>query len=297
MKSIFLFLIFILSSFAQPIKIAYQDRVIDSIFIIANYEKMFEKANLDVDLRKFTSGAATNEALIFGDVSMATMGDTAAIIAISKFPSQIKIYSLLGGGEKRHSVVVRTNSKINSFEDLKGKKVAIKKGTSTHGGFLLKAQQKGLNLNKELIDLSPSLMAQALLTKEIDAIVASEPTPTQIIEKGFAKRITTLEGLGTNYPLALMIKTNRFDKEKMPKILEVLKQSANFILNNPDRSYEIVSKATGLSITATKEAMQKHDYKVGFDEYSFNSLKKVALFLKEERKIRKLPDLDLDLIR
>lgn len=297
MKSIFLFLIFILSSFAQPIKIAYQDRVIDSIFIIANYEKMFEKANLDVDLRKFTSGAATNEALIFGDVSMATMGDTAAIIAISKFPSQIKIYSLLGGGEKRHSVVARVDSQINSMEDLRGKKIAIKKGTSTHGGFLLKAQQKGLNLNKELIDLSPSLMAQALLTKEIDAIVASEPTPTQIIEKGFAKRITTLEGLGTNYPLALMIKTNKFDKEKMPKILEVLKQSANFILNNPDRSYEIVSKVTGLSIEATKEAMQKHDYKVGFDEYSFNSLKKVSNFLFEIKKIKSLPDFDMCLVK
>jgi ABC-type nitrate/sulfonate/bicarbonate transport system substrate-binding protein len=280
---------------ANPLKIAYQDRVIDALFIVANAQNLFE--NSGVELKRFSSGPATNEALLFGDVSMATMGDTAALIALSKYCPKVKIYSILGGGEARHSIVVRKESDIKTLQDLAGKKIAIKKGTSTHGGFLLKTSQMGVNLNKELMDLSPSLMAQALLSKEVDAIVASEPTPSVIIEKGFAKRLFSLDGVGSNYPLALVIKSESFDATKMSKVLRVLKKAQEFIKTNPQTSYEIISKATGLSLSSTKEAMAKHEYKVGFDDVSLKSLQKVANFLFEQKKIKSLPDFEACLIR
>lgn len=125
MRKILLFLCSCGLLLANPLKIAYQDRVIDALFIVANAQNLFE--NSEVELKRFSSGPATNEALLFGDVSMATMGDTAALIALSKYCPKVKIYSILGGGEARHSIVVRKESDIKILQDLAGKKIAIKK--------------------------------------------------------------------------------------------------------------------------------------------------------------------------
>lgn len=281
-------------SFAKPLVIALQDRVVDAVVIVAIEKKFFEAEGIDILPKRFTSGNATSEALIFGDADIATMGDTAGIIAISKYCPTIKILTALGGGEKRHGVVVAKDANITSLSDLVGKKIAVKKGTSTHGGVMLKSKAEGLNLDKEMMDLEPSLMASALMSKEVDAIIASEPTPSVLVEKGIGKRIMSLEGVGNTYPLLLMVKEVSFKAHasQMQGVFNALDKGTRFINEHPDESAQIVSKFSKLSISATKEAMAYHFYQVGMDETSKRSLVKMAEFLYDNKKIGALPDFE-----
>jgi len=279
---------------AKPLVIAFQDRVVDAVMIVAVEKKFFEEEGIDIAPKRFTSGPATSEALIFGDADIATMGDTAALIASAKYCPNVMMLTALGGGEKRHGVVVAKDSNISSFSSLVGKKIAVKKGTSTHGGVMLKAKAEGINLDKEMIDLDPSLMASALMAKEVDAIIASEPTPSILVEKGIGKRILSLDGVGNTYPLLLMVKEKSYNEyaSSMRGILKVLQKSAQFINEHPDESALIVSRVSTLSVTATKEAMSYHFYKIGWDDTTKESLAKMAEFLYANQKIKTLPDME-----
>lgn len=279
---------------AKPLVVALQDRVVDAVVIVAIEKKFFEAEGIEVLPKRFTSGNATSEALIFGDADIATMGDTAGLIAVSKYCPRIKILTALGGGEKRHGVVVAKDANITSLSDVVGKKIAVKKGTSTHGGVMLKSKAEGLNLDKEMMDLEPSLMASALMSKEVDAVIASEPTPSVLIEKGIGKRIMSLEGVGNTYPLLLMVKEASFQAHasQMQGVFNALDKGTRFIHEHPDESAQIVSKFSKLSLGATKEAMAYHFYHVGMDEVSKKSLVKMAEFLYDMKKIGALPDLE-----
>ena len=280
--------------FTKPLVMALQDRVVDAVVIVAIEKKFFEEQGVDIAPKRFTSGPATSEALIFGDADIATMGDTAGLIAISKYCPKIQILTALGGGEKRHGIVVANDSNVSSLSSLIGKKIAVKKGTSTHGGVMLKAKAEGINLDKEMMDLEPSLMASALMAKEVDAVIASEPTPSVLIEKGIGKRIMTLDGVGNTYPLLLMVKEASFKAHasQMSGVFKALEKAAQFINEHPDESAQIVSKFSKLSVSASKEAMAYHFYKIGIDETTKTSLVKMAEFLYDSKKLSALPDLE-----
>ncbi len=285
--------------FAKPIVVALQDRVVDATVIVAFEKKFFQEEGIEVIPKRFTSGPATSEALIFGDADIATMGDTAALIAISKYCPSIKMLIPLGGGEKRHGVVIPLDSNATTLKDLVGKKIAVKKGTSTNGGLLLRAKKEGITLEKEMMDLEPSLMASALYSKEVDAVVASEPTPSVLVEKGIGKRMMTLEGLGNSYPLLVMVKEASFKehREKIPAFLKALEKANAFIRNAPNESAALVSSFSKLSVKATQEAMSYHFYTMGWDEASQESLAKMAQFLVDARILKTLPSIDACIAR
>lgn len=287
-------LVSIVCLMAEPLKIAFQDRVVDALFIVALEQKLFEKEGLEIDAKRFTNGNATSEALIFGDADFATMGDTAALLAIDKYCPSIKLFTPLGGGEKRHAIVVTKESAMQGFKELEGAKIGVKKGTSTHGGVLLKASKEGVSIEKTLIDLDPSLMANALMAKELDAIVASEPTPSVLVEKGIGKRLSYLDGVGNTYPLLLMAKERSLKShaEALPRLMRVLRQAATFIQQEPKQSAVIVAKASGLSVQSAKEAMAHHTYAVGFDPITQESLVMMERFLRENGKLKKTLSLD-----
>jgi sulfonate transport system substrate-binding protein len=128
------------------------------------------------------------------------MGDTAAIIITSRSDKFVIIASN-AAGEHRHRIMVRKDSDIFTINDLKGKRIGVRKGTSTYGG-LLDALEKANISPKEidLIDLTPPIMIDALMVGSLDAFAASEPTPSAAEQKG-ARTLTTLGGLGNEYPL------------------------------------------------------------------------------------------------
>lgn len=266
---------------AKPITIAYQDRIGDGVMLVAVAKGFFEAQGLHVNPKRFASGPATSEALLFGDADFATMGDTAALIALGKYCPRVQALMPLGGGEERHWVVVPKSSLATGLEGLQGKRVAVKFGTSTHGGLLLKTQSLGLSLDKEMMDLAPSLMATALASGEVDAVVASEPTPSVLVERGLGKRLISLGGTGNTYPLLLMAKERSLKEHAnaLPALKEALAQSAAFIAAFPEETAQILSGATGLSLEATMQAMAYHFYRVGWEEADIKSLEALGEFL------------------
>ncbi len=270
----------------------YQDRVADLASIVAVKLGYFEDEGLKgVKAMMFHSGPACVEALVYGKADFGTMGDTTAIlIAASKQP--LKIIATHGGGENRHRIIARYGSGIDSIEDLVGKKIAVKKGTSTHGGLMLLAKKYGLDLDPYLIDLDPSSQLTALASGAVDAIVASEPTPSIAEYKKYGYEVATLGGLNNTYPILLVVRSEFAERhpEVVVKVLRALIKASRFIHEHPAEAAGILANITGIPVEAVMKAMKYHYYNVTMDQKTIESLESMAKFLRDIGKIEETPD-------
>lgn len=278
----------------KSIVFAYQDRVADAASIIAVSRGFFKREGLDVEGRMFTSGPSCAEALIYGNAVFGTMGDTTTIITLSKSCNRFCAICSHGGGENRHRIIVRKDSGIERPQQLEGMRIGVKKGTSTHGGLMLFARKNGLDLKEEIIDMEPSLQLTALAAGQLDAMVASEPTPTQAEANGIGRQLSTLGGLDNGYPIFILVNRGfaRENPQTVVKFLKAIKQAAAYVRCQPDEAAAILSGITGLEKSVIRKAMANHYYHVKLDRNTIESVKTMAKFLKSINKIKSELDVD-----
>jgi sulfonate transport system substrate-binding protein len=187
---------------------------------------------------------------------------------------------------------IRERSPIHALEDLKGKQLAVKKGTSTYGGLLAAFGKANLSpADIRIIDLTPPTMTEALLAGSIDAFAASEPTPSAAEQKG-ARELTTLGGLGNAYPLLILARRGKLagQPEAFGRFFSALRQAEAYAAGHFDETARMMADETGLALTTTRRAMQRHQYRLRLDNEIFASLKQTAAFLKAQKVISNLPD-------
>jgi len=275
----------------QTLRFAFQNRVGSAIPIVAVKKGFFEKSGIIIKPLRFNSGPACAEALCSGSADIGTMGDTTAIIAGVQ-NARLKIIASHSTGEHRHRIIVLEGSPLQRLEDLRGNRIAVKKGTSTFGGLLASLASNKIPLEDVVfVDLSPSIMPDALMAGSIDAFAASEPTPSLAELRG-GRELGTLGGLGNEYPIMMVAQKDLLDgrDEDVIRFLQALKKAETFVIENPEETAKILAEATGLTPVVARYAMAKHSYRLRLDEAIMESLNKTAEFLKDQKIISVIPD-------
>jgi ABC-type nitrate/sulfonate/bicarbonate transport system substrate-binding protein len=220
------------------------------------------------------------------------MGDATAVIAIAR-GLPVRLLTSHGGGEHRHRIVVNADSGILEAAQLAGRRVAVKKGTSTFGGLLGFLEGHEIEpADLQLIDMRPADMPEALASRSVDAIVASEPTPS-LCEAGGGRALGTLGNLGSTYPI-LLVASEAFaasSADRVEGLLRSLERAAELIRTRPDEAAGIVAQETGLSRATATRAMGFHTYRLGLDDSTTASLASIARFLMDQGVISHLPDI------
>ncbi len=276
---------------ADAIRFAYQDRIGSVLPIVAVNKGFFAEQGVAIEALRFNSGPACAEALYSGAADIGGMGDTAAILMIARNPQYV-IFASHATGEHRHRLMIRQDAAIGSLAGLRGKRLAVKKGTSTHGGLLVVLDAAGIDpASIELIDLAPPAMVTALQAGSIDVFAASEPTPSVAEEKG-AKQLLTLGGQGNLYPILMLARREFLEKntEQMQRFVQALRKAQDYVAAHPEETVALMSAETGLSPASTRAAMERHQYSLRLDSGITGSLQKTAQFLHEQKMIGQEPD-------
>jgi len=182
-------------------------------------EKSLQKEGFTVEWKQFTAGPPMLEALNAGSIDFGRTGDSPPIFAqAARTPF---VYVAAGKSKfKGSGILVPKGSTVKSVKDLKGKRVAFAKGSSSHY-LLIKALKKaGLNYT----DIKPAFLQPgegriALEQGNVDAWVVWDPftADTEIHSK--AKLLVTGEGL--TYDRDYFVANKDFAK-KYPQILKIV---------------------------------------------------------------------------
>lgn len=153
-------------------------------------EEEFKAFNAKVSWSEFASGPPLLESLAAGRVDLFLLGDGAALQGqAAGLP--FKYIATIGTGTAVNSILIPAASSIKTIADLKGKQIAVAKGTTSHV-FLLKVLDKN-NLtekNVSIVNLQYPDALPVFQAGKVDAWVTVDPYTTQLTESKEASILT-----------------------------------------------------------------------------------------------------------
>lgn len=242
----------------NKIVIGYQKSSLNSIALRSEealLKKHFPKTK--IEWKEFPAGPQMLEALSAGSVDLGSVGNTPPIFAQSGNKDLIYIAYEKSHPKTQALIIANDNKEIKSLSDLKGKRIALQRGSSAHD-LLDKILQKA-NLQWSDIQpiwLPPADARAAFDKKTVDAWVSWEPYLTVALDSGHAKLLTDSQPFGTAY--SFVIGNPKFVQQH-PKITEKFIQASNdaahWIVDHPQKALERYSKAIGLDTTTTQKVI------------------------------------------
>ena len=127
----------------------------------------------------FTSGPPQIEAATAGKIDFAITGNTPPIFGAAS-NAKVKIVSAYDGGGFGDQILVHADSPIQSVGELRGKKIAVAKGSSAHGHTLVQLDRAGLTpADVELVFLQPADALPAFTQRRVDVWAVWDPYTAQ----------------------------------------------------------------------------------------------------------------------
>jgi sulfonate transport system substrate-binding protein len=127
----------------------------------------------------FTSGPPQIEAATAGKIDFAITGNTPPIFGAAS-NAKVKVVSAYDGGGFGDQLLVHADSPIQTVGDLRGKKIAVAKGSSAHGNTLAQLQRAGLSPSDvELVFLQPADALGAFTQRRVDVWAIWDPYTAQ----------------------------------------------------------------------------------------------------------------------
>lgn len=147
------------------------------------FDKYFTDKGIQCNFIVFDSGVDANKALASGSIDFATMGDTNAIVALSRGldVEMIWIHEVLGDIE---ALAVKEGSNIHKIEDLVGKKIATPFSSTSHYSLLNALKTAGIEDKVELLDMETTDIVAAWKRGDIQAAYTWQPSLGELLKDG-----------------------------------------------------------------------------------------------------------------
>ncbi|MGZ5202875.1 MAG: ABC transporter substrate-binding protein [Telluria sp.] len=206
---------------------------------VSYIKEIAPKCGIKVDEKVFAKGLDVMQAIIAGELDV---GTTASEAAISGRASGAPIYVVAGFAKGGARLVSRSDLHLKSVKDLKGKKVGVTRGGIQEVLLMAELQKNGMTADTapgkdvQLIYLAYADLNQALLGKNIDAMMQSEPQSSQAINKGFGVEMLKPYDTPIGEPVRTMVMTEKFYTSHRPlaeKFMKCFVQSTKYFLDHP----------------------------------------------------------------
>jgi sulfonate transport system substrate-binding protein len=199
----------------------------------------------------FTSGPPQVEAATAGKIDFAITGNSPPIFGAAS-NAKVKVVSAYDGGGNGDQIVVHADSPVQSIADLRGKSIAVGKGSSAHGHILGQLEKAGLSTSDvRLVFLQPADALSAFTKRQADAWAIWDPYTAQTAAQvpvrsiGYARDVTNGNWFGIASDQALA------DPKRNTALADLLvryEKAVRWAKDNPQKWAESYAAAVGLDV-------------------------------------------------
>jgi NitT/TauT family transport system substrate-binding protein len=266
-------------------------------YYVALEEKLFEKACIEIVSTKMEAPNQIIDALIAERADFGPPGAAAgiAMIAESKFPGKLKVFGLQGGGVAVNRIndglIVKPDSPIKSFADLKGKSLGHVPGIQwrTISRHMVRSAGLDPDTDVKLVDLAVAMQVPAVVGGTVDATLSLEPVGSIAVASGKAARAMTnpvATVIADPFYSGASLMTVKFLKERPDvarKVVAAIDEATDLVNANFAKYKPILSKYTPIKEDQLEFLAQP--YLRGFKDLNETDLKSyqalVDVFVKE----------------
>jgi len=239
---------------------------------VSYIKEIAPKCGIKVEESTFAKGLDVMQAIIAGELDV---GATASEAAVSGRAKGIPIYVVAGFAKGGARLVARPDAAIKSVKDLKGKKVGVTRGSIQELLLAAELAQNGLTSadapgkDVQIIYLSYPDLNQALMGKNVDAIMQTEPQASQAINKKFGVEVLKPYDTPIGEPVRTLVMTEKFYKEHRPvaeKFMRCFVEATKTFIDNKAIAEKYVTQ------TLFKGQITKEDFDdaIGNSPYSYD---------------------------
>ena len=219
-------------------------------------ETALEKQHVKVKWVEFTAGPQLLEGLNVGSVSLGEVGEAPPIFAQAANANLVYVANQ-PAMPTAEALIVQKDSPIQSIKDLKGKRVALNKGSNVHYLLLKLLEANNLKLDDIQVVYLPPADARAAFEKgAVDAWVIWDPFFAAAEQQIGARVIANGENLVKNYQFYM---ADRKFAEQNPEVVKAvineLNVAAEWMTKNQDEAAKILEKPTGLDASILKTSI------------------------------------------
>ncbi len=215
---------------------------------ISYIKEIAPSCGIKVEEKIFAKGLDIMQAIIAGELDA---GASASEAAISGRAAGTSIYIVAGFAKGGARLVASPESGIKTVADLKGKKVGVTRGGIQEvllaavlgAAGISSSDQPGKDV--QLIYLLYPDLNQALLNKQLDAIMQTEPQSSQAISNKFGVEVMKPYETPIGSPVRTFVMTEKFYKEKpdaAQKLLNCLVKATKTFIDDPAAAEKFVTQ-------------------------------------------------------
>jgi sulfonate transport system substrate-binding protein len=225
-------------------------------------EKALSAAGAKVQWSEFPAGLPILEALNAGSVDFGYTGETPPIFAQAG-GTQLRYVAYDPLSPKSEAIAISNkNSSIKSVADLRGKKVGVFKGSSSHYLLVSALQSAGLKVEDvQIVSLKPAEARAAFATGKIDAWAIWDPYLAVAESAADAKILVDATGLAPNRGFYLAAQSFVDQKrDALEIVLDEVKKEAAWAKANPSEVAKFLAPSLGIDAAPLEKAEKRRDY-------------------------------------
>ncbi|RZJ06454.1 MAG: sulfonate ABC transporter substrate-binding protein [Rubrivivax sp.] len=226
-------------------------------------EKRLAPLGVSVKWVEFPAGPQLLEGLNVGAVDVGFVGEAPPIFAQAAGARFVYI-GFDPAAPEAEAIVVPKDSPIKSVADLKGKKVALNKGSNVHYLIVKALEKQGLKFSDvHAVYLPPADARAAFERGAVDAWVIWDPFLAAVEKQSGARQLADGKGLVNNYSYYL---AERGFAEKYPQILQVLfednQATAAYVKANLKAAAATIAPLQGLEAEVVEKSLTRYQFGV-----------------------------------
>ena len=246
---------------APPVDVTFGYQKVGHLAPIVMLGDELKKLGVNLKLVEFVRYADARTALLAGSLDIATVGPADLAIALSQ--GSTNVVGLMGVGASPKYVIGRTGVKLDSWDDIKGKKVAIAPGSAVWFQYAATLIEKGIPYNSfQAVNIQGggANFDQALKKGEVDAIVSWEPFESIPVMEGygfFAKNLEYGQSKAVGPELGMIMTTKDMAEKKravVERIVWAYLKIQGELAASPQKFAQAYAKLTGLDEKVSAEA-------------------------------------------
>jgi NitT/TauT family transport system substrate-binding protein len=186
---------------------------------VSYIKEIAPRCGIRVEEKVFAKGLDVMQAIIAGELDV---GATASEAAISGRAGGAPVLVVAGFARGGARLVARPDLKVTGLAQLKGKKIGVTRGAIQEVLLMAELARSGLSADAmpgkdvQLVYLPFADLNGALLNKQIDAMMQSEPQSSQAINRGFGTEVMKPYGTAIGEPVRTMVMTEQFYRTRQP---------------------------------------------------------------------------------
>jgi sulfonate transport system substrate-binding protein len=219
---------------------------------------------ISVTWAEFTSGPPLLEALGANALDFGSTGDVPPLFAQAAGGDLVYVAALAGSLDGS-AILVKQDSPIQTLADLKGKKVAFKRGSSAHNFTVKALRSAGLTLDDVTpLDLGPPDAAPAFANNQIDAWVIWDPYYAIAAREPDTRVLATTEGIVDSWGF---LQANGAYAKANPtivaEVIDELRKVGEAAQADLDATAASISASTGVPVEITRVTLGRKGADLG----------------------------------